>query len=172
MHLFSLAISTVSSRYTQLPAGFLLLCLTTMNVYARDNDNVYLQPEGLPDLRKYHLSQVVTTTGKRTIYVSGQTARAEDGNPVGGNDLEKQMVQVLKNIQTALAAAGATMQDIVRLEIYMVDWHQDKLPAYNAAMNKFFVDPSRLPANTLIGVEALSFPHWLVEITATAVVDE
>jgi enamine deaminase RidA (YjgF/YER057c/UK114 family) len=130
----------------------------------------YIQPDGLYPSAQYSFSHVVTSTRTKTIYLSGQTARTQDGSLVGGSDLEKQMVQVLKNIQTGLAAAGATMKDIVRIEVYMVDWSSDKLPAYSAAMNQFF-DPEHLPANTLIGIESLSFPEFLVEITATAVID-
>ena len=105
-----------------------------------------------------------------TIYVSGQVARDVSGNIIGGEDLEKQMVQALKNIKTALAEVGATMQNIARLEIYIVDYSPDKLPAYSAAMKQFF-DPDHLPANTLLGIESLAFPGFLVEITATAVLD-
>ena len=147
----------------------ILLFFVSQMVFA-DNDLRYIQPDGLYPSAQYSFSHVVTSTGKKTIYLSGQTARDKDGKLVGGNDLEKQMVQVLKNIRTGLKAVGASMDDIVRIEVYMVDWSSDKLPAYSAAMRQFF-DPEHLPANTLIGIESLSFPEFLVEITATAVID-
>ena len=91
-------------------------------------------------------------------------------NLVGGDDLEKQMVQSLRNVKTVLAAGGATLQDVVRLEIYLVDYNADKIPAVGAALGRFF-DPDHLPANTLLGIQALALPEFLVEVTATAVVD-
>ena len=91
-------------------------------------------------------------------------------NLVGGDDLEQQTAQALENIKSALAAGGATMQDVVRLDIYVVDYNPDKIPAIGAAMNRYF-DPEHLPANTLLGIQALAMPEFLVEITATAVVD-
>ena len=78
------------------------------------------------------------------------------------------MVQALKNVKTGLAAAGATMKDVARIEVYLVDYNSDKLPAYSAAMKQFF-DLDHLPANTLLGVESLAFPELLVEVTAVAV---
>lgn len=144
-----------------------LLMLPTQAVFAESSLR-YIQPEGLWPSAQYYFSHVVTSTGTKTIYLSGQTARDKDGNVVGGDDLEKQMVQALKNVQTGLAAAGATMQDVARIEVYLVDYNSDKLGAYSAAMKQFF-DPDHLPANTLLGVEALAFPDLLVEVTAIAV---
>ncbi len=149
----------------------LILFLLPLQTVFADGSIEYIQPQGLPDLTRYHLSQVVTSTRSKTIYISGQTARDKDGNLVGGDNLEKQMVQSLSNIQSALKEVGASMQDVVRLEIYLVDWSSDKLPAYQAAMKQFF-DPEHLPANTLLGIEKLSFPQFLVEITAIAVIDD
>ena len=91
-------------------------------------------------------------------------------NLVGGDDLEKQMTQALENVKTALAVAGASMQDVARLDIYLVDYNADKLPAVGAALSQFFA-PDHLPANTLLGIQALALPEFLVEVTATAVVD-
>ncbi len=151
------------------PLSLILFLLSSHTVFA-DSGIEYIQPKGLPDLTRYHLSQIVTSTRAKTVYISGQTARDNEGNLVGGSDLEKQMVQSLSNIQTALTELGASMRDVVRLEIYLVDWSSDKLPAYQAAMKQFF-DPEHLPANTLLGIEKLSFPQFLVEITAIAVID-
>ena len=132
--------------------------------------NEYIQPDGLFSMAKYGLSHVVTATGNKTIYVSGQVPRDVNGNLVGGNDLEQQMVKALENVRTALKHVSATMQDVVRLEIYLVDYHPEKLTAYTSAMKQFF-DPDHLPANTLLGIQSLAFPEYLVEITAVAVID-
>ena len=132
--------------------------------------NQHIQPDELWPSAKYGFSQVVVSTGTKIIHCAGQTAWDKDMNLVGGDDLEKQMVQSLQNVKTALAAGGATLQDVVRLDIYLVDYNADKIPAVGAALGRFF-DPDHLPANTLLGIQALALPEFLVEVTATAVVD-
>ena len=132
--------------------------------------NQHIQPDELWPSARYGFSQVVVSTGTKIIHCAGQTAWDKDMNLVGGDDLEKQMVQSLRNVKTVLAAGGATLQDVVRLDIYLVDYNADKIPAVGAALGRFF-DPDHLPANTLLGIQALALPEFLVEVTATAVVD-
>lgn len=132
--------------------------------------NQHIQPDELWPSAQYGFSQVVVSTGTKIIHCAGQTAWDKDMNLVGGDDLEKQLVQSLQNVKTALAAGGATLQDVVRLDIYLVDYNADKIPAVGAALGRFF-DPDHLPANTLLGIQALALPEFLVEVTATAVVD-
>ncbi len=133
--------------------------------------NQHIQPDELWPSARYGFSQVVVSTGTKIIHCAGQTAWDKDMNLVGGDDLEKQMVQSLRNVKTVLAAGGATLQDVVRLDIYLVDYNADKIPAVGAALGRFF-DPDHLPANTLLGIQALALPEFLVEVTATAVVDD
>ena len=132
--------------------------------------NQHIQPDGLWPSAQYGFSQVVVSTGTKIIHCAGQTAWDKDMNLVGGDDLEQQTVQALENVKNALAAAGATMSDVVRLDVYVVDYHPDKLAAIGAGMSRYFA-PGRLPANTLLGIAALAMPEFLIEITATAVVD-
>ena len=132
--------------------------------------NQHIQPDELWPSAQYGFSQVVVSTGTKIIHCAGQTAWDKDMNLVGGDDLGKQMVQSLQNVKTVLAAGGATLQDVVRLDIYLVDYNADKIPAVGAALGRFF-DPDQLPANTLLGIQALALPEFLVEVTATAVVD-
>ena len=131
--------------------------------------NRHIQPDDIWPSAQYGFSQVVVSTGTKIIHCAGQTAWDKDMNIVGGDDLEQQTTQALENIKSALAAAGAAMRDVVRLDIYVVDYDRDKIPAISAAMSRYF-DPDRLPANTLLGIEALAMPEFLIEITATAVV--
>ena len=132
--------------------------------------NQHIQPDDLWPSAQYGFSQVVVSTGTKIIHCAGQTAWDKDMNLVGGDDLEQQAAQALENIKSTLTAAGATMKDVVRLDIYVVDYDRDKIPAIGAAMSRYF-DPGHLPANTLLGIEALAMPEFLIEITATAVVD-
>ena len=132
--------------------------------------NQHIQTDDLWPSAQYGFSQVVVSTGTNIIHCAGQTAWDKDMNLVGGDDLEQQAAQALENIKSALAAAGATMKDVVRLDVYVVDYDRDKIPAIGAAMSRYF-DPDHLPANTLLGIEALAMPEFLIEITATAVVN-
>jgi enamine deaminase RidA (YjgF/YER057c/UK114 family) len=147
------------------------LFLSPLQFVRAEGNLRYVHPKALSPTVKHSFSPLVVSRSTNTVYVSGQVARDLSGNIVGGDDLEKQMVQALKNIKAALAEVGATMQNIARLEIYIVDYSPDKLPAYSAAMKQFF-DPEHLPANTLLGIESLAFSGYLVEITATAVLDD
>ena len=80
------------------------------------------------------------------------------------------MAKSLDNIGIALAAAGATMQDVCRLTVYIVDYNPGMLETISVELNKVF-DKDALPANTLLGVQALAVPDFLVEIEATAILD-
>ena len=132
--------------------------------------NQHIQPDDLWPSAQYGFSQVVVSTGTKIIHCAGQTAWDKDMNLVGGGDLEQQTAQALENIKSTLTAAGATMKDVVRLDVYVVDYDSDKIPAIGAAMSRYF-DPDHLPANTLLGIDALAMPEFLIEITATAVVN-
>ena len=66
--------------------------------------NQHIQPDELWPSAQYGFSQVVVSTGTKIIHCAGQTAWDKDMNLVGGDDLEKQMVQSLQNVKTALAA--------------------------------------------------------------------
>ena len=88
--------------------------------------NRHIQPDDLWPSAQYGFSQVVVSTGTKIIHCAGQTAWDKDMNLVGGDDLEQQTAQALENIKSALAAGGATMQDVVRLDIYVVDYNPDK----------------------------------------------
>ena len=132
--------------------------------------NQYIQPDDLWPSAQYGFTQVVVSTGTKIIHCAGQTAWDKDMNLVGGDDLEQQTAQALENIKSTLTAAGATMNDVVRVDIYVVDYNPDKIPPIDAAMRRYF-DPEQLPASTLLGIQALAMPEFLIEITATAVVN-
>jgi enamine deaminase RidA (YjgF/YER057c/UK114 family) len=125
-------------------------------------------PAGL--LHNPGFSQVVTATGKRTIYTAGQVAIDEHGALVGGSDLGAQSQQAMRNVGLALAAAGAGYADIVKLTTYVVNYRPDQRTVIAEARAPFFADMKR-PASTLVGVAALALPEWLVEIEAIAVAD-
>jgi enamine deaminase RidA (YjgF/YER057c/UK114 family) len=127
----------------------------------------FLNPPGL--CPTYGWSHVVTTTGGRTIHVSGQVGIDAQGELVGPGDLQRQTEQAFENVRLALAAAGATMQDVVKSTIFVVNFRSDMLPTIREVRGRYF-SQERPPASTLVGVTALAGAEWLIEIEATAVV--
>ena len=125
------------------------------------------RPEGL--LHNQAFSQVVVASGTRTIYTAGQVSIDARGALVGAGDLAAQTEQAMRNVGLALAAAGATYADIVKITTYVVNYKPEHRAAIGRARASFFAGGTP-PASTLLGVSALALPEWLVEIEAVAVV--
>jgi len=104
------------------------------------------------------------------VFISGQTAWDAQKNIVGGNNLLEQAKQALRNLATAMKAAGGAINDVVALRIYIVNYQADSASAVSSALREYF-SPENPPASTWIGVSALAVPEFLIEIEATAVLD-
>jgi enamine deaminase RidA (YjgF/YER057c/UK114 family) len=115
-------------------------------------------------------SHVVSTSGGRTIYVAGQIAMDKDGKVVGVGDLRAQTTQVFENVKAALAAAGATLSDVVKQNTYIVNLNAEALPVIREVRGQYF-PAENPPASTLVGVTALAFADLLIEVEVIAVVD-
>jgi enamine deaminase RidA (YjgF/YER057c/UK114 family) len=116
-------------------------------------------------------THVATMTGGKTIYVSGQVSVNERGEIVGRGDLRAQTRQAFENVRLALAAAGATFQDVVKTNLYVVGLKSDHVPIIREVRSQY-VRTDHPPVSTLVGVAALVGPDWLIEIEAVAVLAE
>jgi enamine deaminase RidA (YjgF/YER057c/UK114 family) len=130
-----------------------------------------INPPGLPTVDIY--KQVSVATGSKLVFLAGQVARNAEGDTVGAGDLAAQVEQCYLNVGAALAAAGATFDDVAKLTVYLVDWSPDKMAAFaeGAARASATLGITALPPLTGIGVAALAEPDMLVEVEAVAVID-
>jgi enamine deaminase RidA (YjgF/YER057c/UK114 family) len=126
-----------------------------------------INPEELPTPESY--THVVAATGRRLVFVAGQVADDAYGNLVGPGDLAAQARQAFANVGRSLAAAGAGPEQVARITIYVVHHRPEYLPDISAARIAVFGDHK--PADTLLGVETLAQPGYLIEVDAIAVVD-
>ena len=129
----------------------------------------YLHPAGL-HFNPAYTNVVVVTGPAKTIYVGAQGALDEHGNLVGKGDIGAQSEQALKNVQTALAAAGARLEHVVKLGIYIAQG-QPLQPGF-AAFQRLWGNRPNPPANTGFYVPELVPADFLVAIEAIAVVPE
>ena len=129
----------------------------------------FINPAELPDWKDF-FTQVVTVEnrGVKTIYISGQVGVDKYQNLVGTGDFSSQSEQAFANLATALASAGATFSDVVKINIYVVNYQYENAAVIGALIQQKF-SVSTLPACSLIGVQALARKEFLIEIEAIAV---
>jgi enamine deaminase RidA (YjgF/YER057c/UK114 family) len=123
-------------------------------------------PATLPQANGY--SHVATIgPGSRLIWTSGQVPIAADGTPAPAGDWEAQTRQAMHNVGAALAAAGATWDDVFKLTFYVVD--TSALPTVRAVRDDF-INTERPPTSSLVRVAGLFQPDLLIEIEAVAAI--
>ena len=131
----------------------------------------YINPGSLFPSLPFGFSQVVTSRGGKTVHVSGQTAWDTEMKIVGAGDLAAQTRKALENVRLALAAAGATPADVVRMRLYVVNYDPSMVDTLAGILKRFFPTEAP-PASTWIGVQSLAVPEFLIEIEVTAVVED
>lgn len=114
-----------------------------------------------------HYSQAIAVPSKGVmVFVSGMTARRSDGTIAGIGDIEEQTRQVCENIKCTVEAAGGSMDDVCRVDVFLRNIGDRE--RVNKVRRQFFRSPP--PASTLVEVSKLASPEFLVEISAIAVI--
>ena len=144
----------------------IVLCLLTfsMTVMAQKK---FINPESLVKPSSY--THVVVSEPGKTIYISGQVPVNSTGEIVGKGDLRAQVKQVYENLKLCLAAAGATFDDVVKMNTYVVNYKPENVTVIREVRSGYLslMNP---PASTLAGVQALYHPDVMIEIEAIAVI--
>lgn len=129
----------------------------------------HINPEGM--LKNPAFSQVITVTGAvKTVYVGGQDAVDGSGAIVGKGDIRAQAEQVFRNLETALAAAGAKLEHVVKWNVYVVSG-QPPQPAFEVFQRVWGNRPNP-PTITVVYVAGLAHPDFLLEVDAIAAVPQ
>ncbi len=112
-------------------------------------------------------THVVEVVGGRTLYISGQVAVDRTGAVVGKGDLKAQTRQVFENLKSALTASGATLDDVVKITVFMSDISQ--VQTVRDVRDGYF--KKNPPASSAVEVTRLVRPEFMIEIEAVAVVE-
>lgn len=128
-----------------------------------------INPSALFDSRPYGFSQVVVTNPGKMVFISGQVAWDEHLNIIGANDLAKQTQKSIDNLEVAIKAAGGTLENIVMLRIYKVNYQKEDGPIINQILKDNF-GTTNPPANTWLSVQGLANEAFMIEIEAQAII--
>src|SRR3954453_18394625 len=123
----------------------------------------FLNPVSMPPANGY--TQVVEVTGSKMLYISGQVAIDPAGQVVGAGDLRAQTQQVFENLKAGLAAAGATFDHVVKLQLFLLDITQIQIVR---DVRDPYVNTQLPPASTAVEVRRLFRDELLIEIDAIA----
>ena len=127
---------------------------------------LHLNPEGMHSNPAYTQAVVVSGSAK-TIYIGMQNAVDAAGNVVGPGDLAIQTEQTLKNVEACLTAAGARLEHLIQMTVYIVQG-QDILPGL-AVYRRWWGDRPHPPTNNVMLVSGLMPPVYVIGISAIAV---
>ena len=116
-----------------------------------------------------HFSQANAIEARgRIVFISGMTSKAADGSIVGVGDIKAQTRQMCENVKAAVEAAGGTMADICRVDVYVKD--MAGFDIIHRVRREYFPDPP--PASTMVAVSGFTHPDFLIEMAAIAVVPD
>ena len=104
----------------------------------------------------------------RFVFISGMTSKGADGSVVGVGDIEAQTRQMCENVKAAVEAAGGTMADICRVDVYVKD--MAGFDTIHRVRRAYFPDPP--PASTMVAISGFTHPDYLIEMAAIAVIPD
>src|SRR6187455_3430497 len=114
-----------------------------------------------------HFSQATVIEARgRIVFISGMTSRRPDGTIAGIGDITAQTKQVCENVKSAVEAAGGTLDDVCRVDVYVRNMEHFK--EIHAVRQEYFKPP--LPASTMVEICKMTSPDYLIEINAIAVI--
>jgi len=145
---------------------FLLLSATG---YSQPSSSIvrFNNPNSVNAASGYSHVAIVDLGNCEMLVLSGQVALDHQGQLVGKNDLSKQTEQVFLNIRNILFEHGGSMDDVIKIGIYMKDVSQ--IQSFREARDKF-INLENPPASTLVGVQSLFRDDILLEVEATAII--
>ncbi|HLZ04357.1 MAG TPA: RidA family protein [Bradyrhizobium sp.] len=115
-------------------------------------------------------SHIAKVTGGSLVYIAGQVSADVSGQLVGEGNFEAQAEQVFKNLKAAVEAAGGTMADLIKMNVYLVaEVDASEVPKFRSVRDRY-VNVEKPPASTLVVVTRLARPGWLLEVEAVAAI--
>jgi reactive intermediate/imine deaminase len=148
--------------------GLIAAALVTgigIGAFAQGSRLRHINPPALSTPTGY--THVVVPQRGRLVFIAGQVAADKTGAIVGKGDFKAQAKQVFENLKAAVEAAGGTMADVAKTNVYVTDVSQ--IAAFREVRQQYFT--STLPASTFVQVVALARPEFLLEIEAIVAVE-
>ena len=148
---------------------FFLLCISLKGFSQSDKSSIiqYRNPSSVVPVKGYSHSVEIDLGNCKMIILSGQIALDKNGNLVGKGNVAEQAEQVFVNIKNIVAASGGTMDDVIKINIYMIDISQAQV--MRNVRNKF-INLVKPPTSILMQVSKLVRDDILIEIEATAII--
>jgi enamine deaminase RidA (YjgF/YER057c/UK114 family) len=122
--------------------------------------------ERLPKPSGHFSHATIIEAQGRLVFISGMVSKNAAGQIVGVGDVEAQTRQVCENLKAAVEEVGGTLEDICRVDVYVRNMeHFDKI---HKVRREFFMAPG--PASTMVEINKMTSPEYLIEINAIAVI--
>jgi len=132
-------------------------------------DRQYVNPKALGAAPRFYSHAVSIEAPAKLLYVSGQVSMDDKGRVVGAGDMRAQAEQVFKNLTAVLRAGGATWDDVIKMNAYMVGIDAANVAAYREG-RAALLKSKQPPASTLVGVTGLVNPELLLEVEVVAAI--
>ncbi len=129
---------------------------------------ICINPDTLFNSFQYGFSQITVAQPGKMVFISGQVAWDTNENIEGADDLAIQIDKAFANLKIAMQEAGGTLQDIVMLRIYKVNYTAGDGPLITEGLQRYF--GTTPPASSWISVQGLANPGFMIEIEAQAII--